>query len=128
MTKGKTLAQVYWEIEDRFKAAIEKHRPAKNVNELIKMFCTTRDEACLKEGRIAHLGHATSLDILRKAMPPGFKEVEEWEDWPYRVVWVSEKELATCTYCEGDVSIVTLKDKKAFKRELAEAAEFYENR
>jgi len=126
MTKGKTMAQVYWELEDQFKAAIEKHGSAKNVNGLIKMFCTYRDEACLEKGRTAHLGHAPSLDILRKALPSGFKEVEEWEDWPYRIVWVSKQELATCTYCEGDVIIVTLKDKEAFQRELAEAVEFYE--
>ena len=122
----KTLAQLYFKIEDQFKVTIEKHGPAKDVKELIRMFCTTREKACLENGRIAHLGYAPSLEILRKALPPGFKEVEEWEDWPYRVVWVNEKELSTCTYCEGDVSIIVLKDKKAFQRELAEAAEFYQ--
>ncbi|MHC1571258.1 MAG: hypothetical protein ACXQTL_00615 [Methanosarcinales archaeon] len=125
MTERKTLAQVYWEIEDQFKAALEQHGAAKNVHELIKMFCTARDETCSEGGRTVHLGHSPGLETLKKALPPGFKEVEEWEDWPYRVVWISEAELSICTYCEGDVSIIIFKDGQAYQQELEESAEFY---
>jgi len=121
MTERKTMAQVYWEIEDQFKAALKRH----GVHDLIKMFCTTRDETCSEGGRIVHLGHSPGLETLKKALPPGFKEVEEWEDWPYRVVWISEAELSICTYCEGDVSIITFADRQAFQQELEESAHFY---
>ena len=58
--------------------------------------------------------------------PAGFDEVEEWCSHPYRIVWKNDEELATLTYCEGDITVVQCKTRIVYDKEIADAKAFYE--
>jgi hypothetical protein len=44
MTEKKNLAEVYFEIEDRFKELVEKQGRCETVHDLISLFCPSHDE------------------------------------------------------------------------------------
>lgn len=58
--------------------------------------------------------------------PDGFKEVEEWCLYPYRVVWINAELKTTITYCEGDITVVQCQTEKRYDKEIADAKAFYE--
>lgn len=68
------------------------------------------------EGRILDNGIASD---------DGWYYVEGWEDGRYRAVWVNRRWLATFTYCEGDLILVTLGDAEQMLAELIDAQGYY---
>ena len=58
--------------------------------------------------------------------PDNFNEVEEWCEYPYRVVWKSDQEMATLTYCEGDITVVQCPTRIIYDKELADTKTFYQ--
>jgi hypothetical protein len=54
-------------------------------------------------------------------------EVEEWCDYPYRVVWRFDAHRAHVTYCEGDVSVLIARSPAGYKAIEASADRFYAN-
>lgn len=69
-------------------------------------------------------GGMDSYDVERR-LPAGFCERPHWADGRYRVVWVSEAERATVTYCEGDLDMVTCADVAGFAAWLAHQEQVY---
>lgn len=51
--------------------------------------------------------------------------VEEWCDWPYRIVWRVPDERLHVTFCEGDVSVLQARDAAGWDAIEASAAKFY---
>ena len=77
----------------------------------------------LKNGHV----NTTGFTMVGHIIPPdGFNEVKEWCEYPYRVVWKSDKEMATITYCEGDITVIQCLTKERYDKELADAKAFYE--
>ncbi len=62
-------------------------------------------------------------EILNRSS--GWAQYDTDQDAHYFGVWVSQDQLATFTYCEGDISLVECPDLAHFKAELANAAEVY---
>ena len=77
----------------------------------------------LKNGHVKTTGF-TMLDHITP--PDGFNEVEEWCEYPYRVVWKNDDEFATLTYCEGDITVVQCPTRIIYDKEIADAKAFYE--
>jgi hypothetical protein len=51
--------------------------------------------------------------------------IEEWSDWPYRIVWRIPGERPHVTFCEGDVSLLEARSDEDFEAIDASADRFY---
>jgi len=125
MTQKRSPAEVYFEIEDRFKELVEKHGRCETVHDFIDRFCTTRDEDRPADTMQIYRGWAPGIDMLWKSLPPSFSEKEEWSQYPFRVVWISDEEWSTVTYCEGDLAVTLHPRRASFLLELEYSEEHY---
>lgn len=64
------------------------------------------------------------IHVLNRALT-GAREVEEWCDHPYRVVWRIDEQFAHVTYCEGDVSLLIARSPEDYEAINASAERFY---
>jgi hypothetical protein len=62
---------------------------------------------------------------LGERLPADARTVEEWDDYPYRVVWRVPSERAHVTYCEGDVSVLIARSDEDFAAIERSADRFY---
>lgn len=69
--------------------------------------------------------NASYFNAEKFSIDDDWLEVEDWDDYGYRAVWVSPKQRATLTYCEGDLTLVTCDTDEAFIEELRDAEKFY---
>ena len=128
MTEKKTLAEVYFEIEDRFNELVETQGRNETIHDLISLFCPSRDKHRPPDTMQVYRGFAPGIDTLWKALPVSFVEKEEWSEYPYRVVWISDEEWSTVTYCESDVTVTLHPRKASFLTELEYSEEHYRRR
>ena len=77
----------------------------------------------LKNGHVKTTGFTMEDHIIP---PDDFNEVEEWCEYPYRVVWKSDQEMTTLTYCEGDITVVQCPTRCIYNKEIEDAKKFYE--
>ena len=127
MTQKRSTAQVYFEIEDRFKELVQKRGRCETVHDLVNRFCTHHDDWREPDTMQVFRGFLPDLDILWRSLPAGFIEKEEWSQYPHRVVWISEEEWSTITYCEGDIAITIHPRRASFLLELEYSDEHYHN-
>lgn len=92
------------------------------MNTLIKNYMTEKVEA---EERTNYRGFCPLHDYTMIKVPENFKIVSHWCYYPYRVVWVNEKELSVLTYVEGDLFLSVFKTQEAFKNDIVRSEEFY---
>ena len=59
------------------------------------------------------------------AIPAGFKEMPHWADHHFRTVWISDRDLSTITYCEGDVTVTQHSNRESYDLEMLAAEVFY---
>jgi hypothetical protein len=80
-----------------------------------------------ERGAVVHPGTSAGKDVcgIARYIPDGCREVKEWEDGPFRSVWVNDTKRYTITYCEGDVYLVTCETPEIYDAEIAHAATFY---
>ena len=76
----------------------------------------------LKNGHVKTTGFTMEDHIIP---PNGFNEVEEWCEYPYRVVWKSDESMATITYCEGDITVMQCLTRYIYNKEIEDANKFY---
>jgi len=69
-------------------------------------------------------GFSGGDNSVRRMLPPGFTEVEEFSD-AFRTVWTNEQCRAILTYCEGDLDLTIDRNADLFYSRLSSAARFY---
>lgn len=97
----------------------------RTLEHFIKLYGSGGEEHPTPEKTILH-GFNWSNDAYTLPIPKGFDDVEEWNQAPYRYVWVNPEARATITYCEGDVTIVLLASQEAYDAEIEDARRCYE--
>jgi len=115
------------DTEEEFKEAINQHSPAETVHDLINLFCSSHDEWRDEDCMQVYRGFTPDIDTLWKALPQSFQQREEWSEYPYRIIWISEEEFSTCTYRDGEVTITLHPRKASFLLELQYTEDHYNN-
>lgn len=59
-------------------------------------------------------------------IPSGFKLMSRWSCGELRVVWISAKDRAIFTYCEGDLILEIYDDAEKFRKGLKRTEKYYE--
>ena len=91
------------------------------MNTLIKNYMTEKTE---DQSKLFYKGF-TLRGYNSIKTPENFKINYNWSDFPYRVVWVNEKELSVLTFTEGDITLNVFKSEAAYNEYIQEAEEFY---
>lgn len=94
---------------------------AEDLKNFIKAYCTHEEPL---GDHMLYRGFTYS-EPLSIRIPEGFEGVEDWEEFPYRVCWKSEKHKAIITYCEGDIHLCVYDKAETYEREVIEADKFY---
>lgn len=80
----------------------------------------------LADGRTRyHVNTPLDLHEIAAEVPPVLISRVSWWDRTYRGVWTSPAELATLTYCEGDLTLNVLPSTAAYSAEIDRMAAFY---
>jgi hypothetical protein len=90
-----------------------------NMDDFLKAYC---DKSETQDGCKRSQGLTMSPDI---EVPAGFEEMVHWKDHHFRTVWINDKDLATITFCEGDIIVMQHSNQASYDREIVAAAEFY---
>ncbi|OIQ59815.1 hypothetical protein MOTE_10710 [Moorella thermoacetica] len=95
----------------------------RNLQEFLRGYCFQVEE---RPGHRIYRGTTGFFGPLYNCnLPPGFEEVEEWDDGPYRRVWKNDAERTVVTYVEGDVDVVVCDNDETYRATLQDMAEFY---
>ena len=108
---------------------------AKTLDEFISRFSDDRgspwpipgsdapEKGVIYRGRVGFGGDWLTVE---RSLPNGFRDVPDWQDKWYRLVWTDPERRAIVTYCEGDVSITIDRTPELYLRRMAQAAAFYQ--
>ena len=79
-----------------------------------------------RKGSTAYRGFTirTPLEFMH-FVPDTFHLVNEWSCGDLRVVWISEKDLAIFTYCEGDLLLEIYDNPEEFQAGKKRTANYY---
>ena len=58
-------------------------------------------------------------------IPDEFHLVNKWSCGDFRVVWISKKDLAVLTYCEGDLILEIYDNTEEFRKGLKKMEDYY---
>ncbi len=69
--------------------------------------------------------HEIDAFCLSSFLPEGFCDVEEWDSYPYRVVWKHDELRTIVSYCEGDVTVTVDNNDESYAAQMRSATVFY---
>jgi hypothetical protein len=91
--------------------------------EAIKKSAEERGEEHIRELETGTLYEGFTLsDVFNP--PEGFKIMDIWCEYPYKMTWKNEEENMFFTYVEGDLQLLICKDKEHFEKEIEEMTEY----
>jgi hypothetical protein len=95
------------------------------IEELIAAYQLQKSSSSNEQITYSQSAVLSSAYELAEKLPKSFSDVEGWNDCDYCVVFLSDKERAIATYCEGDFSLKISHSEEEYKKSIQEDHDFY---